>query len=78
MVTPGTGTTNGYYVVTKTGYYRGMSRVRVRVRLGVCTPPARYLTFLGVISKKMAMTFAEGVIISIKMGLEKCGLKQSS
>ncbi len=47
------GTTNGYYVVPvgtmvvpQTGYYRvlqaytaeGMSRVMVRVRLGVCTP----------------------------------------
>jgi hypothetical protein len=55
------GTTNGYYVVPvgtmvvpQTGYYRvlkaytaeGMSRVRVRVRLGVCTPPARLTSVL--------------------------------
>ncbi len=39
---------HGYYIVPKTGYYRvlqayaanDMSRVRVRVRLGVCTPHA--------------------------------------
>ncbi len=48
--------------VPQTGYYRvlqaytaeGMSRVMVRVRLGVCTPHARYLSFLIAISNKMA------------------------
>ena len=68
------GTTNGYYVVPvgtmvvpQTGYYRvlqactaeGMSRVMVRVRLGVCTPHARYLSLLIAISNKMARAFAE-------------------
>ena len=44
----------GTMVVPQTGYYRvlqaytaeGMSRVRVRVRLGVCTPPARLTSVL--------------------------------
>ena len=49
-----------------------MNRVRFRVRLRVCTPHARYLTFL----IKMARAFAEGVIISI-IGLERCGFKQN-
>ncbi len=56
-------------VVPQTGYYRvlqaytteGMSRVMVRVRLGVCTPHARHLSFLIAISNKMARAFAEGV-----------------
>ena len=52
-----------------------MSRVRVRVRLGVCTPHARYLSFLIAISNKMARAFAEGVTTSNKMSLESCGLK---
>ena len=46
--------THGYYIVPKTGYYRvlqayaadDMSRIRVRVRLGVCTPPARLTSVL--------------------------------
>ncbi len=54
--------THGYYVVPETGYYRvlqayaaaGMNRVMFRVRLRVCTPHARYLTFLRVILIKMA------------------------
>ena len=49
-----------------------MNRVRFRVILRVCTPHARYLTFLRVILIKMARAFAEGVIISI-IGLERCG-----
>ena len=53
-----------------------MNRVRFRVRLRVCTPHARYLTFLRVILIKMARAFAEGVIISI-IGLERCGFKQN-
>ncbi len=43
------------------------------VRFRVCTPHARYLAFLGGISEKMARAFAEGVTISIKMGLERWG-----
>ncbi len=46
----------------------------VRVWLRVCTSPARYLSFLGAISEKMAMAFAEGVTTSNKMSLERCGL----
>jgi hypothetical protein len=65
--------TGTIYLVPKMGYYRvlqtyaaeGMSRVRIRLRLRVCTHPARYLTFLRVISIKMASAFAEGVIISV-------------
>ncbi len=53
-----------------------MNRVRSRVRLRVCTPHARYPTFLRVILIKMARAFAEGVIISI-IGLERCGFKQN-
>ena len=64
-------------VVPQTEYYRvlqaytaeGMSRVMVRVRLGVCTPHARYLSFLGAISEKMARVFAEGVTTSKKIVL---------
>ena len=52
-----------------------MSRVMVRIRLGVCTPHARYLSFLGAISEKMARAFAEGVTTSKTMSLERCGLK---
>ncbi len=52
-----------------------MNKVRFRVRLRVCTPHARYLTFLRVILIKMARAFAEGVIISIQIGLERCGFK---
>ena len=52
-----------------------MSRVMVRVGLGVCTPHARYLTFLRVILIKMARAFAEGVTTSKTMSLERCGLK---
>ncbi len=53
--------THGYYVVPETGYYRvlqayaaaGMNRVKFRVRLRVCTPHARYLTFLrGILIKR--------------------------
>jgi hypothetical protein len=57
-----------------------MSRIRVRVRLRVCTPSARYLTFVRVIPIKMARAFAEGVtvILSMQIGLERCGLKKSS
>ena len=70
-------------VVPQTGYYRvlqaytaeGMSRVMVRVRLGVCTPHARYLSFLIAISNKMARAFTEGVTTSNTMSLERCGLK---
>ena len=70
-------------VVPQTGYYRvlqaytaeGMSRVMVRVRLGVCSPHARYLSFLIAISNKMARAFAEGVTTSKTMSLERCGLK---
>jgi hypothetical protein len=51
---------------------------RVRVRLRVCTPhPTRYLTFLRVISIRMARAFAEGVIISVQIGLERCGFNKS-
>ena len=53
-----------------------MNKARFRVRLRVCTPHARYLTFLRVILIKMARAFAEGVIISI-IGLERCGFKQN-
>ncbi len=52
-----------------------MSRVMVRVRLRVCTPPAQYLSFLGAISEKMARALAEGITTSNKMSLERCGLK---
>ena len=52
-----------------------MNRVRFRVRLRVCTPHARYLTFLRVILIKMARAFAEGVTTSKPMSLERCGLK---
>ncbi len=52
-----------------------MSRVMVRVRLGVCTPHARYLSFLIAISNKKAKAFAEGVTTSKTMSLERCGLK---
>ena len=46
--------THGYYIVPKTGYYRvlqayaaeGMRRVRIRLKLRVCTHSAWYLTFL--------------------------------
>jgi hypothetical protein len=40
--------------------------VRVRLKLRVCTHPARYLLFLlvGAISEKMARAFAEGVTTS--------------
>ena len=70
-------------VVPQTVYYRvlqaytaeGMSRVMVRVRLGVCTPHARYLSFLIAISNKMAWAFAEGVTTSKTMSLEICGFK---
>jgi hypothetical protein len=41
-------------------------------------PPTRYLTFLRVISKKMARAFAEGVIISVEIGLERCGFNKFS
>ena len=52
---------------------------RVRLRLRVCTPsPTRYLTFLRVISIKMARAYAEGVTISVQMGLERCGFNKSS
>jgi hypothetical protein len=49
----------------------------VRVRLRVCTHPARYLLFLlvGAISEKMARAFAEGVTNSKTTSLERCGLK---
>ena len=61
--------THGYYVVHQTGYYsvlqayaaEGMNNVVFRVRLRVCTPHARYLTFLRVVLIKMASAFAEGV-----------------
>ena len=53
-----------------------MNRVRFRVILRVCTPHARYLTFLRVILIKRARASAEGVIISI-IGLERCGFKQN-
>ena len=53
-----------------------MNRVRFRVRLRVCTPHARYLTFLRVVLIKMARAFAEGVIILI-IGLERCRFKQN-
>ncbi len=66
-------------VVPQPGYYRilqaytaeGVSRVMVRVRLGVCTPHARYLSFpfLGAISEKTARAFAEGVTTSKKIVL---------
>jgi hypothetical protein len=46
-----------------------MSRVMVRVRLRVCTHPARYLSFLGAISEKTARAFAEGVTNSKKLVL---------
>ncbi len=49
-----------------------MSRVIVRVRLGVCTTHARYLSLLIAISNK---TFAEGVTSSKTMSLERCGFK---
>jgi hypothetical protein len=70
-------------VVPQTGHYRvlqaytadGMSRVMVRVRLGVCTPHARHLSFLIAISNKMARAFAEGVTTSKTMSLERCGFK---
>ncbi len=71
-------------VVPQTGYYRvlqaytaeGMSRVTVRVRLGVCTSHARHLSFLIAISNKMTRAFAEGVTTSkTTMSLERCGLK---
>ena len=52
-----------------------MNRVRFRVILRVCTPHARYLTFLRVILVKMARAFAEGVTTSKTMSLERCGLK---
>ena len=52
-----------------------MNRVRFRVILRVCTPHARYLTFLRVILIKMARAFAEGVTTSKTMSLERCGLK---
>ena len=52
-----------------------MSRVMVRVRLGFCTPHARFLSFLIAISNKMARAFAEGVTTSKKNSLERCGLK---
>ena len=55
-----------------------MNRVRFRVRLRVCTPHARYLTFLRVILIKMARAFAEGVTISVQMGLERCGFNKSN
>ncbi len=52
-----------------------MSRIMVRVRLGVCTPHSRHLSFLVAISNKMARAFAEGVTTSKTMSLERCGLK---
>ncbi len=86
------GTTNGYYIVPMGTMYvvpmgtmyvvpqayaaEGMNKVRFRVRLRVCTPHARYLTFLRVILIKMARAFAESVIISI-IGLERCEFKQN-
>ena len=51
-----------------------MNRVRFRVILRVCTPHARYLTFLRVILIKMARAFAEGVTTSKTMSLERCGV----
>ena len=53
-----------------------MNRVKFRVRPRVCTPHARYLTFLRGILIKRARTSAEGVIISI-IGLERFGFKQN-
>ncbi len=46
------------------------------VRLRVCTPLARYLTFLRVISIEMVRAFAEGVIISVQIGLERSGFNK--
>ena len=66
----------GYYRVLPAYAAEGMRMVWIRVRLRVCTPHARYLTFLRVILIKMARAFAEGVIISI-IGLERCGFKQN-
>ena len=62
------GTTNGYYVVPKTGYYRvlqayaaeGMRRVRVRVRLRALEL-SKYCNVSKSNSNKMARAFAEGV-----------------
>jgi hypothetical protein len=71
MVVPQT----GYYKVLQAYTAEGMSRVMARVRLGVCTPHARYLWFLIAISNKMARAFAEGVTTSKIMSLERCGLK---
>ncbi len=64
-------------VVPQAGYYRvlqaytaeGMNRVMIRVRLGFCTPHARYLSFLIAISNNMARAFAEGVTTSKTMSL---------
>jgi hypothetical protein len=55
-----------------------MNRVRFRAILRVCTPHARYLTFLRVILIKMARAFTEGVTTSKTMSLERCGFKKSS
>jgi hypothetical protein len=41
-----------------------MNMVRVRLRLRVCTHPARYLTFVGVIKILMARASAEGAFCS--------------
>jgi hypothetical protein len=70
-------------VVPQTGYCRvlqaytaeAMSRAMVRVRLGVRTPHARYLSFLIAILNKMARAFAEGLTTSKTMSLKRCGLK---
>jgi hypothetical protein len=53
-----------YYRVLQAYTAEGMSRVMVGVRLGVCTPHALYLSFLGAVSEAMAKAFAEGVITS--------------
>jgi hypothetical protein len=78
------GTTNGYYVVPKTGYYRvlqayaaeEMSRVSVGLGLTVCT---LYTVFN--VSKSSSNKNGEGFRrgrnnFSIKIGLERCGLKE--
>ena len=71
------GTACGYCRVQQAYAAEGMGRVRLRLR--VCTPsPTRYLTFLRFISIKMARAFAEGVTISVQMGLERCGFNKSN
>ncbi len=71
------GTAGGYCRVLQAYAVEGMGRVGLRLR--VCTPsPTRYLTFLRVISIKMVRAFAEGVTISVQMGLERCGFNKPS